>query len=57
VGQSGDDLVGSALMGENPNIHLQPFGEGFVLKTGVFMNHGQRHMVSSLKWWMKSVFH
>jgi hypothetical protein len=47
-GQSGDDLVGSALMGENPNIHLQPFGEGFVLKTGVFMNHGQCHMVSSL---------
>ena len=30
--------------------------EGFVLKTGVFMNHGQRHIVSSLKVRMKSAF-
>jgi hypothetical protein len=41
-GQSGDDVVGSALMGQNPNVQ---FGAGFVLKTGAFLNHRQ----SSLK--------
>jgi hypothetical protein len=43
-GQRGDDLAGSVLTGEKPKHSsgaLEPFGEGFVLKTGVFMNHGR----------------